>query len=185
MEKNILYWNNLAVKAKKDAESFTELYQHFFPRVYKFIYSKISNAEFADEIISETFLKVYEHLEKYNPERAAFSTWLYQIALNELRYFFRKNKFPLEYQGEVDENFEIPASEFEQPEQKFLAGETKIKIQSALEKLSERERKILEMTYFLDYPPRKIAEILDLTPNHVSVLLKRAKNNLKKFLENV
>lgn len=39
------------------------------------------------------------------------------------------------------------------------------------------------MTYRLNYPPRKIAEVLNLTSNHVSVILKRAKANLKKFLE--
>ena len=64
----------------------------------------------------------------------------------------------------------------------FLQKETQNKIREALEKLPERERKIIEMTYWLNYPPRKIAEILNLTPNHVSVLLKRAKNNLKNFL---
>ena len=47
MEKNIFYWNKLAVDAISDAESFTELYEHFFPRVYKFILSKTANADIA------------------------------------------------------------------------------------------------------------------------------------------
>lgn len=182
MEKNIFYWNNLAVKAISDAESFTELYEHFFPRVYKFILAKTANSDVADEIISQTFLKVYEHLKEYNPVRAAFSTWIFQIALNELKMFWRKNNYLGEHEEFWDENFNPAAPDFDEPEQKFLQKETQNKIREALEKLPERERKIIEMTYWLNYPPRKIAEILNLTPNHVSVLLKRAKNNLKNFL---
>lgn len=182
MEKNIFYWNNLAVAAISDAESFTELYEHFFPRVYKFILSKTTNADVADEIISRTFLKVYEHLKEYNPQKAAFSTWIFQIALNEMKMFWRKNNYLGEHEETWDENFNPAANEYEEPEQKILQAETENKIRTALEKLPERERKIIEMTYWLNYPPRKIAEILDLKPNTVSVILKRAKETLKKFL---
>ena len=182
MEKNILYWNNLAVKAVHDEESFTELYEHFFPLVYKFIYAKTSDAEITDEIISETFLKMYQHLHEYNPMRAAFSTWLYNIALNELKMFWRKKNYRGEHEEIFDEEIEISAPEFEEPEQKILSAEREKIIRQALEKLSERERQIIEMTYWLGYPPRKIAEVLEISPNHVSVILKRAKTNLKKYL---
>lgn len=182
MERDIDYLNNLAVQAKTDKESFAELYQHFFPRVYKFLLSKTANSDVSDEIVSQTFLKVYENLSKYDAKKAAFSTWIYQIALNELKMFWRSKKYRGDVEEELDESFDAVAPEFEEPEQKILQAETQEKIRAALEKLPERERKIIEMTYWLNYPPRKIAEVLDLTPNHVSVLLKRAKNNLKKFL---
>ena len=182
MEKNIAYWNNLAVEAIHDEESFTELYEHFFPRVYKFIYAKTSDAEISDEIISRTFMKMFENLQNYNPTRAAFSTWLFQISLNELKMFWRTKNYRSEHEESWDENFNPAAPEYDEPEKKILQSETENKIRAALEKLPERERKIIEMTYWLNYPPRKIAEILDLKPNTVSVILKRAKESLKKFL---
>ncbi len=182
MEKNISYWNNLAVAAIQDEESFNELYQHFFPRVYKFIYAKTSDADITDEIISRTFLKMFENLQSYNPNRAAFSTWLFQIALNEMKMFWRSQNYHGEHEETWDENFNPAAPEFEEPEKKILQAETQNKIRAALEKLPERERKIIEMTYWLNYPPRKIAEILNLKPNTVSVILKRSKNTLKNLL---
>lgn len=182
MENGIAYWNNLAIKARTEKEAFAEIYRHFFPRVYKSILTKTANADIADEIISETFLKVYEHLENYDPQKAAFSTWLFRIAENSLKSYWRSKNYRGGIEEEWDENFNPSAPEYEEPEQKILQEETQNKIKAALEKLSERERKIIEMTYWLNYPPRKIAEVLDLTPNHVSVLLKRAKNNLKNFL---
>lgn len=182
MEKNISYWNNLAVEAVTDEDAFTELYQHFFPRVYKFILAKTANSDTADEIISKTFLKMYENLKSYNPARAAFSTWLYQIALNEMKMFWRSDKYHDEHEEVWDEEFNPAAPDYEEPEKKLLQAETQNKIREALEKLPERERKIIEMTYWLNYPPRKIAEILDLKPNTVSVILKRTKNILKESL---
>ena len=182
MEKSIVYWNNLAVQAITDEEAFSELYQHFFPRVYKFILAKTANADIADEIISSTFLKMFENLDRYNPMRAAFSTWLYQIALNEMKMYWRSKSSRGNVEEEWDEEFNPAAPEYEEPEQKVLQEEMQFKIQAALEKLPERERKIIEMTYWLNYPPRKIAEILDLKPNTVSVILKRTKNTLKEIL---
>lgn len=183
MEKNIAYWNNLAIEAITDEEAFIELYNHFFPRVYKFLLSKTANADIADEIISNTFLKMYEHLREYDSKKAAFSTWLYRIAENELKMYWRSKYRRADHEEEFDEEFNPAAPEFEEPENKILQTERETQIRRALEKLSERERKIIEMTYWLNYPPRKIAEVLELTPNHVSVILKRAKANLKKFLE--
>ena len=182
MEKSISYWNNLAVKAIHDEESFTELYEHFFPRVYKFIYAKTSDAEISDEIISRTFMKMFENLKNYNPNRAAFSTWFFQIALNELKMYWRSKSYRGEHEESWDEEFNPAAPDYEEPEKKILQAEMQEKIREALEKLPERERKIIEMTYWLNYPPRKIAEVLDLKPNTVSVILKCAKNSLKNLL---
>ena len=181
-EKNLAYWNNLAVKAVSDEESFTELYQHFFPRVYKFIYAKTSDPELTDEIISQTFLKMFENLSRYNPIRAAFSTWIFQIALNEMKMYWRTKNYHGEHEETWDEDFDPVAPEHDEPEKKILQTEAEEKLREALKKLPERERKIIEMTYWLNYPPRKIAEVLDLKPNTVSVILKRAKESLKKYL---
>ena len=154
MVKDIGYWNELAAQAVTDSDAFTELYEHFFPRVYKFILSKTANEDIADEIISQTFMKVYEHLKDYSPERAAFSTWLFRIADNELKTFWRLKKYLGGAEQEWDEEFETAAPDYEEPEQKILQEELQKQIRAALEKLPERERKIIEMTYWLNYPPR-------------------------------
>lgn len=182
MEKNIIYWNNLATEAATDKNLFTELYEYFFPRVYKFILAKTADSDSADEVVSNTFWKVYKNLSAYDKKKAAFSTWIYRIAENELKMFWRSKKYKNDNEDEWTEEFNPIAPEFDEPEQKILQSEMQNKIRAALEKLSERERKIIEMTYWLNYPPRKISEILDLKPNTVSVILKRAKENLKKYL---
>lgn len=184
-EKDILYWNGLAIRARTDEIAFTELYKHFFPRVYKYLMMKTGNDEISDEIVSKTFLKMYENFSKYDDKKAAFSTWLYHIAENELKMHWRSKKYHGDHEEEWAEDFEPVAAEFDEPEKQALDKERQIKIREALEKLPDRERKIIELTYWLNYTPKKIAEVMDMTPNHVSVVLKRAKNNLKKYLGNV
>lgn len=184
-EENIVRWNRMAVRAVTDEFAFTELYKYFFPRVYKFLMMKTNNAEISDEIISRTFIKVYEHLSNYDEKKAAFSTWIYRIADNELKMFWRTQKIHGEKEADWDDDFDAVAPEFEEPEHQSLEKERQEQIRKALENLSERERKIIELTYWLNYTPKKIAELLDMTPNHVSVVLKRAKNNLKKYLDDM
>ena len=81
---DIEYYNELAQRATTDEDAFEELYEHFFPRVYNFIFARLKNAADADDVTSITFIKMNENLERYNPAVAAFSTWLFRIASNAI-----------------------------------------------------------------------------------------------------
>ncbi len=74
------YWNQQAQQAITDEEAFTELYEDFFPRIYHYILGKTKDSSLADELVSKTFLNMYQHLRDYDPNRGAFSTWLFRIA---------------------------------------------------------------------------------------------------------
>lgn len=175
-----IYYNMLARRAINDAEAFTELYQHFFPRVYNFIYARMKNHDEADDVVSETFMKAYENLSKYDPYRAAFSTWLFRIASNVMTDHFRKTQS----RGEIewDETFESPIDEHEEPENQALSAEGKAEILKAMDKLNERERRIVELKYFSGIGNKEIAEILNTSANSVGVVLHGALKKLKKIL---
>ena len=180
MESEIKYYNELAVRARNDERAFTELYNHFFPRVYNFIYARMKNADSADDVVSMTFMKVYENLEKYNPTKAAFSTWLFRIASNSMLDYFRRTQS----RGEVewDETFDPPASEFEEPESKVLKAEGNAEILRAMDKLTEKERRIVELKYFSGVGNKEIAELLGITANNVGVVLHGALKKMRKVL---
>ena len=113
MDAEIIHYNMLAVKAATDEEAFNELYRHFFPRVYNFIYARMKNVDEADDVVSMTFMKVYENLSKYDPNKAAFSTWLFRIASNSMLDYFRRTQSRGE--TEWEETFDPPAPEFSAP----------------------------------------------------------------------
>jgi len=79
MPKDKEYYNALAEKAVKDNDAFSELYEHYFPIIYNLIYYKVKNAEVADDITSDVFVKVCENLQKFNSAKASFSTWISTI----------------------------------------------------------------------------------------------------------
>ena len=180
MESEIKYYSELAVRARNDERAFTELYNHFFPRVYNFIYARMKNADSADDVVSSTFMKVYENLEKYNPTKAAFSTWLFRIASNNMLDYFRRTQS----RGEVewDETFDPSAPDFEEPEKQILRAEGNAEILRAMDKLTEKERRIVELKYFSGVGNKEIAELMGITANNVGVVLHGALKKMRKVL---
>lgn len=179
-EERRAYWNKVAALAVTDEAAFTELYNEFFPVVYKFLLSKSRSGEMADEAVSRTFLNMYAHLSEYDESRGAFSTWLYRIALNELRLIFREQGRSLS--TEWDEGFDPPAPERESPEERFLKRERETELHEAILKLPEREQKILTMTYWLEMSAGAVAEELGMTTEAVWASLSRSRKALKKYL---
>ena len=180
-EERRAYLNRLAKLAVTDEAAFIELYNEFFPVVYKFLLSKSRSGEVADEAVSRTFLNMYAHLGEYDEDRGAFSTWLFRIAVNELRMIFRAKQRSLDTSW--DEGFDPPASEHASPEGQLLKKEQERELHDALTRLSERERKILEMTYWLELSAEEIADELGMTKEAVWASLSRSRKTLKKYLE--
>ena len=180
-EERRLYWNKVAKLAVTDEAAFTELYNEFFPVVYKYLLSKSRSGEMADEAVSRTFLNMYAHLGEYDESRGAFSTWLFRIAVNELRMIFRGQQRSLDTSW--DEGFDPPTPEKESPETRFLKKEREKELHDALMRLPERERKILEMTYWLELSAEQIADELGMTKEAVWTSLSRSRKTLKKYLE--
>lgn len=180
-EERRAYWNKTAALAVTNETAFVELYNEFFPVVYKFLLSKCRNGEMADEAVSRTFLNMYAHLAEYDEKRGAFSTWLFRIAVNELRMLFRAKQRSLD--TEWDEGFDPPAPEQESPEAMALRRERDAELHDALMRLPEREQKILTMTYWMEMSAGEIAEELGMTAEAVRAVLSRSRKTLKKYLE--
>ena len=173
-------YNLLAQQATTDEDAFEELYEHFFPRVYNFIYARVKNSADADDITSIAFMKMNENLEKYNPAQAAFSTWLFRIATNSIIDHTRhveKNQ-----ETEWEEFFDPAAPEYQEPEAQTLEKEGHRELFAALDKLSERERRIVELKFFSDMDTRSISEILMISESNVRTTLHRTLAKLKNFL---
>ena len=174
------YYNMLAKRAITDEEAFEELYEYFFPRVYNFIFARLKNSADADDVTSITFVKMNENLESYDSERAAFSTWLFRIANNALIDHTRHSN--ISHETEWDEFLDPAAPEREEPEQQMINSETSRGLLTALDKLNERERRIIELRYWGEQDTRTIAEIMSMSESNVRVTLHRAIGKLKNIL---
>lgn len=173
-------WGKLAVKAIHDEQAFTELYEHFFPRVYQYLLKKTQDSHLADELVETAFIRMYQHLSQYDPEKGAFSTWLFRIAVNVLNKHYGSKVLTMHVPWE--ENFDTAAPERETPEKQALTKERSRELRDAMLKLPERQRQILEMTYWLEMKSNEIADVLGMAPSSVRVALKQARDRLRELL---
>ena len=177
------YYNNLALRAISDEAAFIELYEYFFPRVYNFIFARLKSFADADDVTSVTFMKMTENLVNYNPEKAAFSTWLFRIATNSLIDHTRR--YSQNKENEWEDSFEPVAPGSEEPETVITKIETSRELFSALNKLNERERRIIELKFWGDLDSSSIADVLSMSEGNVRVTLHRALGKLKNILGDV
>lgn len=174
-------FNELARRACNDENAFEELYEHFFPRVYNFIFARLKNAADADDVTSITFMKMNENLEHYDPSKAAFSTWLFRIATNAIVDHTRKSNRNQE--TEWDEFFDPAAPAQNEPESQILIATEKQELLKALDTLNERERRIIELKFFSELDSKSIAEILSMSESNVRVTLHRTLAKLRKTMD--
>ena len=173
-------FNELARQACTNEDAFETLYEHFFPRVYNFIYARLKNSADADDVTSITFMKMNENLEHYDPTKAAFSTWLFRIATNAIVDHTRKSNRRQE--TEWDDFFDPAAPTQTEPEAQVLVAENNRELLKALDSLNERERKIIELKFFAELDSKSIATILSMSESNVRVTLHRTIAKLRSFL---
>lgn len=143
--------------------------------VYHIAYRMMQNEEDAKDISQEIFIKVYRNLSKFD-ESAAFSTWLYRIAVNTCIDALRKKK------GNQIVSLQEQTQEEHQdtPEQNYLQKEEQIQIMQTIETLSPEHRAMILMRDMEDMTYGEIAECLSLSLGTVKSRIARAREQFKK-----
>jgi RNA polymerase sigma-70 factor (ECF subfamily) len=86
------YEDQLVERAKRDADAFGELYDHYFGQIYRFVYSRLRDQEAAEDVTSEVFFKALRAIGRYKPSGHPFSAWLYQISVNAIADHYRAKR---------------------------------------------------------------------------------------------
>ena len=153
------------------------IFETWYDRVYSFTLFRVGNTYDAEDITSEVFVRAAKSLWRYNPEKAGLSTWLFTIALNEIRRHCKKRRdeAPLEHAED------LPSPDTAQDS--VLANEQTKALSAALARLDERQRTVVLLRYYSEMSSREIAHALKLTETNVSTILSRGIKNLKNLLE--
>jgi RNA polymerase sigma-70 factor (ECF subfamily) len=167
-------------------EELVERYQH---RLVAVMAHLVGNAEEAEDLAQEVFLRVYRARKKYRP-RSKFSTWLFTIAnnlaLNALRARQRRPVVPLNTRDSGPlgprPQEQLAPDPGTGPQQKVQKAELAQRIRAALETLNERQRLAVMLNKFEDMNYAEIAEVMGLTTKAVKSLLSRARTNLRAAL---
>lgn len=164
----------LIKKSKRNSKHFEAIYDQYFNRIYRFTYKKVANDILAEEFTSETFYKALLKIRSYDEDRLTFSSWLFKIALNEIRMYFRKSQSS-QYVISIDELLRELIDESE-----GVSPSDKLHLEQALSTLPEKDLSILELRFYENMPFKDIAELCDLTEGAVKMRVKRTINKLRE-----
>jgi RNA polymerase sigma-70 factor (ECF subfamily) len=167
---------------REDQEAFEELIRRHQHRVFAVAGGILRRREDVEDIAQQVFVKAYFSLKRFD-QRAAFSTWLYKITVNECWDLLRKKKVrPLVYESDLSEE---QAKQVIAAEGKDSGGpdisdrlEARQRVERLLEGLDERDRLMLILKEVEGFAVEEIAQVLDLNANTVKVRLFRARRRI-------
>jgi RNA polymerase sigma-70 factor (ECF subfamily) len=170
-----------------DKEAFEILVGRHQNRVLAVAGGILRNKEDVEDIAQQVFLKAYFSLKRFD-QRAAFSTWLYKITVNECWDLLRKRKVrPLLYEAELSED---QARQYQASEDvadgapdvsERLASQQQV--EKLLDCLEERDRMMLILKEVQGFSVEEIAEILEINGNTVKVRLFRARQKITERMK--
>jgi RNA polymerase sigma-70 factor (ECF subfamily) len=165
-----------------DKEAFEVLVRKHQGRVFAVAGGILKNREDVEDISQQVFLKAYFSLKRFD-QRAALSTWLYKITVNECWDLLRKRKVrPLTYESELNEQQAqtYMATEHKREDAPDVIDELDVKQQldQWLNCLEERDRALLVLKEVQGFTVEEIAEIMQINGNTVKVRLFRARQKI-------
>jgi len=177
---------------KKLAEkAFKSIFDKYYNSVLNRFKSKIKDNETAEDLTMEVFAKVSLNINKFNPELACFSTWLFKIVENVFVDNFRKKKLMTislsensKFDSDNDNEFKIEDELEKSPEEIFVNKERDKNISKIILSIKNPDFvKIIELSFFLDLSYQEIAVIMNKPLGTIKANLYRAKQLVKMELE--
>ncbi|HKV03524.1 MAG TPA: sigma-70 family RNA polymerase sigma factor [Candidatus Acidoferrales bacterium] len=164
--------------------AFEELVRRHQQRVLSLVGGILRRPEDVEDVAQQVFLKAYLGIKRFD-QRAAFSTWLYKIAVNECWDYLRKKKVrPLTYEADLSEEqvsrLDAIVSADRPPEGPSARTEIREILERLLAALPEQDRQLLVLKEVEGFSVQELAEILNLNLNTVKVRLFRARGRIMK-----
>lgn len=167
---------------REDQEAFAELIRRHQHRVFAVAGGIVRRREDVEDVAQQVFVKAYFSLKRFD-QRAAFTTWLYKITVNECWDMLRKRKVrPLVYEADLSEEQarQVLSSAEKGKDEPDISDrlEARQRVERLLEGLDERDRLMLMLKEVEGFSIEEIAEVLDLNANTVKVRLFRARRRV-------
>lgn len=172
----------ISAVGRGEVESLSVLIDRYEPRLLRFVHSLgMLATEDVEDIVQETFVKVYENARGFDPS-LKFSSWVYRIARNNTYSWFRRQKARPQAVLEIQDLAHRLAADCNL-EQVYISKEAATELGVKLKQLSEQYLEILILRYFEDLSYQEISDVLKIPVSTVSTRLQRAKEALKKIYE--
>ena len=160
-----------------DNIAFEYLFERYKEAIHRLFIQRTNNPLDADDLLQETFIKVYINIHRYNPAYT-FGQWVYTIARNTFIDFVRRRQEDLP----IDDRFTSPASSAPTPEESVINLQQRTQIEHYLERLTPRYRQLILMRFFEEYSYEEIAAKLSLPLGTVKTQIHRAREQMCRLI---
>lgn len=161
----------------KDA-AFRELLSLYKERLYWHIRKIVISHDDADDVLQNTFIKVYRNIDKFKGDSKLYS-WLYRIATNESITHINKNAKRMQLSNEEHQKLAIDNLK---ADVYFEGDEIQLKLQNAIASLPQKQQLVFNMKYFDDLKYKEIAEILETSEGALKASYHIAVKKIESFL---
>jgi RNA polymerase sigma-70 factor (ECF subfamily) len=149
-------------------------------RLYWHIRKIVLNHEDADDVLQNTFIKVFRHIDGFNGDSKLYS-WMYRIATNESISFLNKKAKHLHVDMKTLQEQSVDKLK---ADVYFDGDEIQLKLQKAIISLPQKQQLVFNMKYFDDLKYEEMSEILDTSVGALKASYHHARKKIEQFLLN-
>jgi RNA polymerase sigma-70 factor, ECF subfamily len=161
-----------------DRSALEELYLIHFDRIYSYLHMSVGSRHDAEDLTTQTFVKMLESIGRFRWQSAPFSAWLFRIAHNLAMDHFRARR-----RWQPEEEIPEPAGvEEDSAEEQALASIGDASLLELIARLSPEQRQVLTLKFVFRFSNGEAAAILDKTEGAVKSLQHRALATLHRHV---
>jgi RNA polymerase sigma-70 factor (ECF subfamily) len=163
---------------KTQNEAFRKLLQLYQKPLYNHVRNMVLNHDDADDVLQNTFIKIYSNLANFKGDSKLFS-WMYRIATNEALTFMQQRA---KKSGISNEEVQQKAINNLESDVYFDGNEIQLKLQKAIAGLPEKQQLVFKMKYFEELKYEQISEITGTSVGGLKASYFHAVKKIEDFL---
>ena len=176
---------SLKLLRTRDKAEIARLVDIHSTQIYRLALKMLSNAQDAEDVLQNTFLKAIQALPKFEG-RSSISTWLYRIAVNEALMIIRKRKPEIDFKLDEEDDDDFSLANFTDwcclPEKELMSSEAESHLDEAIQQLSEKLRLVFILRDIEKLSIQETSKALDITETSVKTRLLRARLKMREML---
>ena len=165
---------------RRDPQALAELYDRYGRLAYSLILRVVRDVGVAEDLVQETFLRIWNRVQGFDAEKGAVGPWLMAVARNRAIDYLRSTT------GRARNSLELETTEhpalYTDMERDLLFSDKARRVKAALEKLSPRQREVIELAYYEGLSQTEMAERLGQPLGTVKTWVRTALKNLRDEL---
>jgi RNA polymerase sigma-70 factor (ECF subfamily) len=173
------YWVDQCLTGKESA--YVEVYNQYAGLIYRLCFSLLRHREDAEEVLQDSFEYAFRRLQNFDPNKASFKTWLYQIAISRCRNK-RRRKWLITTSINALGREQIADESVVSPDDSVTLNERQLLVWKALGDLSPKLRETAILRYYEGLTYGQIGEFLNIPAKTAESRMRLAHKALRKIL---